>query len=202
MPPARALIADDHEVFAETLRLGSWLACGKTLLGVTAARLAAPTLVVCAVVTAAVPSVRHEPLRVEAAPVTHPTAKPVTFVPRRTPVVVTAPHLSRSPAAAVRTAPRPIRPAGAKTPTPAQAPARAPAPKPTRAHAPAPAPAPRAAPPRPASPEPAAPPATPPAAEPPPVEAPTPVVPPLPPLPPVPAPGLPNVELPSLPLGP
>jgi hypothetical protein len=181
--------------------LGSALAWGKTLLGGTAVQVTAATLVVSAGVTAAAPSTHRVPLQLDAAPVQRMAATPVTFVPKRTPAVTTARPPSHNAKAVVRTAPRTTHRATPSTATPALPQARASAPASTSA--PAPAPVQQAAP-APVSPAaPPAPPAVPQVPEPPPVEAPPlPVVPPLPPLPPVTDPALPNVDLPSLPLGP
>jgi RNA polymerase sigma-70 factor (ECF subfamily) len=181
--------------------LGSALAWGKTLLGGTAVQVAAATLVVSAGVTAAAPSTHRVPLQLDAAPVQRMAATPVTFVPKRTPAVTTVRPPSHNAKAVVRTAPRTTHRATPSTATPALPQARASAPASTSA--PAPAPVQQAAP-APVSPAgPPAPPAVPQVPEPPPVEAPPlPVVPPLPPLPPVTDPALPNVDLPSLPLGP
>lgn len=195
MPPVRALSPADHELFARPFSFPSLLACGKTLLGGTAGQVAAALLVVALAANAALPRAQH----VDAAPAAGIVAAPVTFVPRR------------APAPAIRTARRPsarpqpvARPAPSTAPPVRQAPpapARSPAPPSVRAPATPPAPAPRAAPAPSPPPEPAAPPAAPPA-PPPPVEAPHPVVPTLPPLPPVTDPQQPDVDRPSLPLGP
>lgn len=185
MPPVRALSADD---LTEPFSLASLLACGKTLLGGTASRVAAAALVAGVAVTVAAPSAH----RVEASSAARTVVAPVTFIPRRAPLEESAPHPTAKPAAVARPAPRVARPPVTKPPR--AAPATAPAP-PSR---PAPA-APRAAPPQAAAPDPPAPTAP----EPPPTEAPPhPVVPPLPPLPPVTNPGAPSVDSPSLPLGP
>ncbi len=182
--------------------LGAALAWGKTLLAGTAAQVAATTLVVSAGVTAAAPTAHHVPLRVWAVPAAHTAPAPVAFVPKRT--ALTVPTTSRPRPKPVVVGPKAPRASEPTRTTPANPPARAVAPVRPPAPTSAPTPARQAAPP-PVSPPaaPPAPPAAPPAPEPPPVEAPTlPVVPPLPPLPPVTDPGLPNVDLPSLPLGP
>jgi hypothetical protein len=197
MPPARALSAADHDVFGETFSFASMTACGKTLLGGTAARVAAATLAVSVGAAAALPGARH----VEATPAVSVVASPVTFVRTRAeaPAVRAPRHPSPRAAAIARPAtPNTARPVHETSPPPVRSPALAAPRALTRPTTPAP----KAAPAPVSLPEPPAPPAAPPAPEPPPVEAPHPVVPPLPPLPPVTDPALPNVDLPSLPLGP
>lgn len=196
MPPVRALGADDHELFAEPFSVDSMLAAGRTLL----VWVAAAALVVVAVgVTTAVPRAQH----VDATLAAHVVAAPSTFVPRRAPVI--RPARQRHPSPKPKPAPvaRPsastvqpvtaIRPAAVRPPAPAVAHARPRPAAPTASHvAPAPVSLPRTP----------APPAAPPAPAPAPVETPHPVVPPLPPLPPVTDPQQPDVDRPSLPLGP
>lgn len=194
MPPVRALSADDHELFAEPFSFASMLACGKALIGGTAGRVAAVTLVVAVGATTALPSV-HRP---ETVPGARPVAPPVTFVLKHAPAIRPARHAGPKATAVVRATPSTPQPVRATPPAPARPPARAPVPHaPARPTGPAPRAAPAPAPP----PEPSAPPAAPPPPAPP-VEAPHPVVPTLPPLPPVTDPQQPDVDRPSLPLGP
>lgn len=193
MPPVRALSADP-ELFTETFSLASLVACGKSLLGGTPARVAAAALVVYAALIVSAPGAH----RIDSAPAGSVVAAPVVFVPKRAPVVPTRRQPSSKPAVLARPAPQPSSPAVASTPAPVR-PAPAPAHRPARTAPPAP----RVSHPPVSSSVPTAPPAAPTAPDPPPAEAPAlPVVPPLPPLPPVTDPQQPGVDRPSLPLGP
>jgi RNA polymerase sigma-70 factor, ECF subfamily len=179
--------------------LGSVLAWGKSLLGGTAAQVAAATLVVGAGVTAASPVVRHDraattPVRaaqVRQAPAT-PKPVPSTSHPGRR---ATKPHQS---ARQKLQRAQPGTDTGTDTGTPAGTgtggetlPAPAPVSAPTPVAEPAPPPPPMSAP---------APPSLPQIPALPKVEAPAlPPVPPLPPLPPVNVPSVPVPDLPPLP---
>ena len=182
--------------------LGSALTWGKTLLGGTAAQVAAATLVVTAGVTAASPVPLHRSPQAVVPKDARTVAAPVS----RSVKAVTRAH----PQASTRATSHAARP----TPAAAAAPAKATPSKPVAAPVTATQPAPPAAPPAADTPAPPAPPpVTAPTAPPapqlpkievPPLPAPLPPlpkveVPPLPPLPPVNLPNLPLPDLPKLP---
>jgi RNA polymerase sigma factor (sigma-70 family) len=181
--------------------LGSALAWAKTLLGGTAAQVAAATLVVTAGVTAASPVQLHRSTQAvapkHARTVSAPAARSVKAVTRaRTQATARATaHAARpEPAAAVAPAKAtPAKPVAA--PVTATQPAPSPSPTPPVADTPAPpAPPPVTAPPAPPAPQL-------PKVEVPPLPPPLPKVelPPVPPLPPLPSANLPSLPLPDLP---
>jgi hypothetical protein len=166
--------------------LGSTLAWGKTLLGGTAAQLAAATLVVTAGVTAASPVQPHRPARAmppRHAPTASMPAPPVNAAPRARPQATTRPksHQARPRSSAD------VAPAPATAPKPVAAPVSATPPAPPVTGAPPPP-----------GYQPATVPPAPPAPQLPKVEVPP--VPPLPTLSDVEVPPLPPVNPPTLPL--